>query len=255
MMTRLFTCAILAAVAGGAIADDWSQWRGPNRSGVSNETGLLDEWPEDGPPLLWKAKNAYYHEEDARYMRFLVPEGSAVLDLGCGDGRLLADLKPSRGVGIDFSEEMIALARRRHPDLEFHLGDIEDETRAAMELLGLVLAELGLRVFTMGVIEPLAGSARTRLKALGYADVTTRWGDGYDGWPEHAPFDAIVVTAAASHIPPPLIAQLKPGGRMVIPVGARFMTQQLVLVEKDSEGRVRTRQILPVIFVPFTRRP
>ena len=133
-------------------------------------------------------------------------------------------------------------------------GQVALEVGTGSGYQAAVLAELGLRVFTMEVIEPLAESARARLKALGYGTVTTRWGDGYDGWPEHAPFDAIVVTAAASHIPPPLIAQLKPGGRMVIPVGARFMTQQLVLVEKDSEGRVRTRQILPVIFVPFTRR-
>ncbi|MBL6933944.1 MAG: protein-L-isoaspartate(D-aspartate) O-methyltransferase [Alphaproteobacteria bacterium] len=116
-----------------------------------------------------------------------------------------------------------------------------------------VLAELGMRVFTMEIIEALAESAKSRLEKLGYSSVTARWGDGYDGWVEHAPFDAIVVTAAADHIPPPLVAQLKAGGRMIIPVGARFMTQQLVLVEKDAQGGVTTRQILPVSFVPFTR--
>jgi protein-L-isoaspartate(D-aspartate) O-methyltransferase len=79
-----------------------------------------------------------------------------------------------------------------------------------------------------------------------------RIGDGYYGWEEHGPFDGIVVTAAASHIPPPLIQQLKPGGRMVIPVGSRFMVQQLVVVEKDAKGKLTTRQILPVRFVPLT---
>ena len=79
-----------------------------------------------------------------------------------------------------------------------------------------------------------------------------RIADGYYGWEEHSPFDAIIVTASASHIPPPLIAQLKPGGRMVIPIGSPFMTQQLLLVEKDEEGKLRTRQVLPVLFVPLT---
>lgn len=115
-----------------------------------------------------------------------------------------------------------------------------------------ILAELGVRVFTIEIIEPLAKTARERLTRLGYDGVQTRWADGYYGWEEHAPFDGIIVTAAASHVPPPLIRQLAPGGRMVIPVGARFMTQELVLVEKGADGRVRTRQLLPVRFVPLT---
>ena len=116
-----------------------------------------------------------------------------------------------------------------------------------------VLDAFGARVFTMEIIEPLATSAKARLDALGYDRTTARAGDGYDGWPELAPFDAIIVTAAADHIPPPLVRQLKPGGRMVIPVGPRFMTQQLVLVEKRPDGRITTRQMLPVVFVPLTR--
>ena len=96
-------------------------------------------------------------------------------------------------------------------------------------------------------------AAARRLAELGYRDVHTRIADGYYGWKEHAPFDAIVVTAAAPAVPPPLVAQLKPGGRMVIPVGGAFFTQTLMLVEKDAQGRVRTRQLLPVRFVPLTR--
>ena len=115
-----------------------------------------------------------------------------------------------------------------------------------------VLAELVGRVYTIEIIEPLARQAAERLKTLGYANVETRAGDGYNGWEEAAPFDAIVVTAAASHIPPPLIRQLKPGGRMVIPVGAHFLAQYLLLVEKRADGAVTTRQILPVRFVPLT---
>jgi protein-L-isoaspartate(D-aspartate) O-methyltransferase len=115
-----------------------------------------------------------------------------------------------------------------------------------------VLAEMGAEVFTIEIIEPLAEEAAERLKQLRYDRVHTRQGDGYYGWQEEAPFDAIVVTAAADHIPPPLIRQLKPGGTMVIPVGSRFLVQQLVLVEKDSGGSIKTRQILPVRFVPLT---
>ena len=115
-----------------------------------------------------------------------------------------------------------------------------------------VLAELVKRVYSLEIIEPLGKRAGDLLNKLGYDNVETRIGDGYYGWEAHAPFDAIIVTAAADHIPPPLIAQLKPGGRMMIPVGSRFMTQQLVIVEKDSDNKVTTRLILPVRFVPLT---
>jgi protein-L-isoaspartate(D-aspartate) O-methyltransferase len=83
-------------------------------------------------------------------------------------------------------------------------------------------------------------------------NITVRIGDGYFGWEEHAPFDAIIVTAAADHVPPPLVKQLKNGGRMVIPVGSRFFVQQLVLVTKNDKGEITTQQMLPVRFVPLT---
>ncbi|WP_342236801.1 protein-L-isoaspartate(D-aspartate) O-methyltransferase [Inquilinus sp. OTU3971] len=115
-----------------------------------------------------------------------------------------------------------------------------------------VLSPLVRHVYTIEIVEPLAKQAAERLKALGYGNVVTRHGDGYYGWREHGPFDGIVVTAAASHIPPPLVSQLKPGGRMVIPVGPPFMTQNLMLVTKDGDGKVRTEVLLPVSFVPLT---
>lgn len=118
-----------------------------------------------------------------------------------------------------------------------------------------VLARLARHVYTIEIVPGLADPARERLQRLGYANVTTRLGDGYYGWPEAAPFDGIIVTAAASQIPPPLIQQLKPGGRMIIPVGAPFALQHLVLVEVDGERKVRTRQLLPVQFVPLAGRP
>jgi protein-L-isoaspartate(D-aspartate) O-methyltransferase len=115
-----------------------------------------------------------------------------------------------------------------------------------------VLSEIVDSVFTIEIIEPLARSASARLDRLGFDNVETRHADGYWGWEEHAPFDIIVVTAASEQIPPPLIKQLKDGGRMIIPVGSAFWTQTLVLVRKD-DGRVRTQNLLPVRFVPFTR--
>ncbi len=115
-----------------------------------------------------------------------------------------------------------------------------------------ILAELVDRVFSIEIITPLSKQAHARLKRLGYTNIQVKQGDGYYGWEEHAPFDAIIVTAAASHVPPPLIKQLKPGGRMMIPVGSRFMIQELLLVTKQADGKVTTRQILPVRFVPLT---
>ncbi len=116
-----------------------------------------------------------------------------------------------------------------------------------------VLAPLVRRVCSIEIIPPLGRAAAERLSEGGYANIETRIGDGYYGWPECGPFDGIVVTAAASHVPPPLIEQLRPGGRMVIPVGGPFTTQRLMLVEKQAEGRITTRQLLAVAFVPLTR--
>jgi len=116
-----------------------------------------------------------------------------------------------------------------------------------------ILGKLVKHVYSIEIIEALADEAKARLARLGYNNVTTKLGDGYHGWEEHAPFDAIVVTAAASHVPPPLVRQLRRGGRMIIPVGGRFMTQQLLLLEKTDNDEVITRQIAAVRFVPLTR--
>ena len=115
-----------------------------------------------------------------------------------------------------------------------------------------VLAELVDKVYSIEIVPELAKRAAGDLKRTAYDNVILRHGDGYYGWKDAAPFDAVIVTAAASHIPPPLIKQLKPGGRMIIPVGGRFMVQHLILVTKDEAGKVITRQILPVKFVPLT---
>lgn len=114
-----------------------------------------------------------------------------------------------------------------------------------------VLAALGAEVYSVEIIPELAERAHVTLDALNYK-VRTRIGDGYHGWQEAAPFDAIIVTAASDHIPPPLIQQLKPGGRMLVPIGSRYLTQKLVLVTRDEHGAIRTQEMLPVTFVPLT---
>ena len=116
-----------------------------------------------------------------------------------------------------------------------------------------VLAELVAKVYSVEIVEPLGKRAAQVLGELGYRNVEVRIGDGYGGWPAAAPFDAIIVTAAPAQVPQPLIDQLKPGGRMVIPVGGSFETQELLLVQKEADGRTTTRRTLPVRFVPLTR--
>jgi protein-L-isoaspartate(D-aspartate) O-methyltransferase len=116
-----------------------------------------------------------------------------------------------------------------------------------------VLAEIVDKVYTIEIIKELGDSAAKRLKYLGYDNVEVKINDGYFGWEEEGPFDAIVVTAAAEFIPPPLIQQLKEGGKMVIPVGSPFFVQTLMLVEKKN-GKTTTESLFPVSFVPFTRK-
>jgi protein-L-isoaspartate(D-aspartate) O-methyltransferase len=120
-----------------------------------------------------------------------------------------------------------------------------------------VLSPLVAEVYSIEIIEPLGTAARRRLDTLGYKNVEVRVGDGYFGWPEKGPFDGIIVTAAANHIPPPLVEQLKPGGRMVIPVGNPFQTQTLMLVTKGSKGPhdLQVRNLMPVAFVPLVGGP
>jgi len=138
--------------------------------------------------------------------------------------------------------------------LELEPGDKVLEIGTGSGYQAAVLSELTPHVFSIEILGALHRSASARLSELGYATVETRQGDGYYGWPEAAPFDAIIVTAAAGHVPPPLTAQLKPGGRMAIPVGPVYQTQQLLLITKDEDGRLRTRSVLPVRFVPMTGR-
>jgi protein-L-isoaspartate(D-aspartate) O-methyltransferase len=117
-----------------------------------------------------------------------------------------------------------------------------------------VLSLLCDTVYSIDLVAPLTDAAAERLEGLGYHNVVTTTANGYQGWPEHAPFDGIIVTAAASHIPPALVEQLRPGGRMAIPVGEPYGLQELMLVEKDEAGRVEQHAVLGVAFVPLIDR-
>jgi protein-L-isoaspartate(D-aspartate) O-methyltransferase len=116
-----------------------------------------------------------------------------------------------------------------------------------------VLAEFCASVHTIEIVAPLGERAAEVLAELGYDNVQVRIGDGFAGWPEHAPYDAVIVTAAATDPPAPLLEQLRPGGRMVIPLGGRWRTQELVVIEKAADGSLSRREVFPVRFVPFTR--
>ena len=137
--------------------------------------------------------------------------------------------------------------------LDLKSGDTVLEVGTGSGYQAAVLAELATKVYTIEIVEPLGKRAMRLLRELGYRNVEVRNGDGYGGWPEAAPFDSIIVTAAPAEVPRPLIDQLKPGGRMVIPVGGSSGVQQLLLLEKRPDGTATTKRTLPVRFVPLTR--
>jgi protein-L-isoaspartate(D-aspartate) O-methyltransferase len=135
--------------------------------------------------------------------------------------------------------------------LELKPGDTVLEIGTGCGYQSAVLAELAREVYTIEIVENLGRTAAATLSRLGYANVHPKIGDGYKGWPEHAPFDAIIVTAAPDHVPPALVEQLKPGGHLAIPVGR--LAQQLIVITKNEDGTTSQREIAPVQFVPLTR--
>ncbi len=136
--------------------------------------------------------------------------------------------------------------------MEVKPGDKVLEVGTGSGYQAAVLSELAGAVYTIEIVEPLAREAAERLNKLGYRNVTAKVGDGYRGWPEQAPFDAIMVTAAPREVPQPLIDQLKAGGRLVVPVGGQMLGQTLLLIEKRLDGTIARREVLAVRFVPLT---
>jgi len=164
--------------------------------------------------------------------------------------RAYADRPLPIGHGQTISQPYIVAYMSEQLDVEPGERVLEVGTGSAYQ--AAVLAAMGVEVVTIEIIEALATSAAERLDAMGFDNVTVLHGDGYFGYAEMAPYDAIIVTAAAEHVPPPLVKQLKPGKRMVIPVGRAGWTQNLLGVEKNREGSTRSRNLMAVTFVPLT---
>ncbi len=135
--------------------------------------------------------------------------------------------------------------------LELEADDVVLEIGTGSGYQAAILSQLCKQVYTLEYVPALADTAKARFEKLGYDNIECMAGNGFDGWPEHAPYDGIIVTAAATQIPGPLIEQLKPGGRMVIPLGRPYWHQELTLVEKNEDGELNISDILGVAFVPF----
>ncbi|MFO8006602.1 MAG: protein-L-isoaspartate(D-aspartate) O-methyltransferase [Candidatus Brocadiia bacterium] len=222
----------------------------------------------DGEPLQWARPRFEQRAEERRRM-----VRTQIARREVEDERVLAAMRhvprhlfvPPGGRGAAYDDRPLPIGEGQTISqpyivaymtdlLELEPGDKVLEVGTGSGYQAAVLSEITPHVYTIEIIEELAESARRRLDRLGYDTVAVKHGDGYYGWEEHAPFDAIIVTAAAGHVPPPLLDQLKPGGRMVIPVGGVFEVQRLILVTKDADGNVRSKSVLAVRFVPMTGR-
>lgn len=162
-----------------------------------------------------------------------------------------ADKPVSIGHGQTISQPFIVALMTHLAKVDSHHTALEIGTGSGYQ--AAILSQLVKKVCTIEIVRPLGEAAAKLLQDLGYDNVSVKIGDGYMGWPECGPFDAIIVTAALGHVPPLLIEQLKVGGRLVMPVGPANATQRLAVVEKFASGRTKTRFVGPVRFVPFTR--
>jgi len=216
------------------------------------------------PGLAWSENNAAYEQARERMVRTQI-QGRNVKDPATlAAMRIVPRHKfvPERyrdqayndhplpiGLGQTISQPYIVAFMTEL--LKLGPGDTVFELGTGSGYQAAVASKVAGSVYTVEIYKDLADAARERLESLGFTNIHTRYGDGYFGWEEKAPFDAIIVTAAADHIPPPLIKQLKPGGRLLIPLGSPFSIQQLVLVTKDLKGKVSERAIIAVRFVPL----
>lgn len=166
--------------------------------------------------------------------------------------RAYADRPLPIGLGQTISQPYIVAYMTEALNLEPNDKVLEIGTGSGYQ--AAVCAEIAQKVYTIEIVKELAESAKQRLQTLGYKNVSVRAGDGYSGWKENAPFDAIIITAAAPLVPPPLIEQLKPNGKMILPLGSPFGEQRLVLITKDDQGKIRSRSLFFVRFVPMIGR-
>ena len=235
-MNRLMLALSLCVVSFAGGAEDYAAQRADMIKAIENDVrdtrGYLGK--QDLNEQVWRALSSVPRHE-------FVPAAQRV---NAYENRPLPI-----GFGQTISQPYIVAIMTDLLDLE--PDDIVFELGTGSGYQAAVLAELAQHVYTMEIVTELAARASKTLTDTGFRNVTVQVGDGYFGWLNQAPFDAIVVTAAGDHIPPPLVQQLKAGGRMVIPVGSRFLVQQLMLVEKQPNGAILTREILPVRFVPL----
>jgi len=216
------------------------------------------------PGLAWSDDDAAYEQARERMVR------TQIKSRNVKDPGTLAAMRavprhkfvPERYVGQAYNDHPLPIGLGQTISQPYIVGfmtellQLEPEDRVFELGTGsgyqaAVASKVAGSVYTMEIYKDLADAANERLKSLGFTNVHARHGDGYNGWEEEAPFDAIIVTAAADHIPPPLIKQLKPGGRLIIPLGSPFSVQQLVLVTKDLKGKISERAIIAVCFVPL----
>lgn len=236
-MLRLAGAVLSSLLVVSAMAEDYADARAAMVEEVEADVRDTAEW------LGWEQLDERVRDALLRVPRHaLVPAGV--------QARAYRNRPLPIGHGQTISQPYIVAIMTALLDVQ--AGDRIFELGTGSGYQAAILADLGAEVYSVEIIPPLAERAAEQLSELGYDGVRVKVGDGYYGWPEHAPFDAIMVTAAGDHIPPPLLQQLGPGGRMVIPVGDPFLTQQLVLVEKRLDGSLRTRDVLPVRFVPLT---
>jgi protein-L-isoaspartate(D-aspartate) O-methyltransferase len=241
MMKKLLLLA-LTAVAPEATAEDKKCVREHAamvetiRAYARSEVGLL------GPQGISESVlEAMAQTERHRF----IPEGSCSV--------AYADRPVFIGQNQTISQPFIVALMTHFAEVKFDHTVLEVGTGSGYQ--AAILARLVRKVCTVEIIPPLAEAAAKLLKNLGYDNVSVKVGDGYHGWLECGPFDAMIVTAALEHVPPPLIEQLKVGGRLVMPLGAAHATQQLTVVEKIAAGKTKTRSVTLVRFVPFTRSP
>ena len=156
------------------------------------------------------------------------------------------------GAGQTISQPYIVAYMTELLDPQPHHRVLEVGTGSGYQ--AAVLAKLARTVYSIEIVRPLADRAAARLPSLGYRNVRVRCGDGYAGWPDEAPFDRIILTAAPLEVPPALLEQLKPGGRLVAPVGPSPLAQHLLVIDKSARGDISTRTVLPVVFVPMVRQ-